>query len=126
LNINSIDLNHPGNSKGYSIISGQKKFCYLLDNEFQNNQKSKVIKFCNYSDTVIWDGMYLDSELKDKRGWGHSSVEQGIDIANNIEVKNFLISHHSPLREDTDIETLKKNISTNKVKFASENEVIEF
>jgi ribonuclease BN (tRNA processing enzyme) len=70
--------------------------------------------------------MYLDSELKDKKGWGHSSVEQGVDIANNIEVKNFLISHHSPLREDTDIETLKKNISTNKVKFASENEVIEF
>jgi len=126
LNINSIDLNHPGNSKGYSIISDQKKFCYLLDNEFQNNQKSKVIKFCNYSDTVIWDGMYLDSELIDKRGWGHSSVEQGIEIANSIEVKNFLISHHSPLREDSDIEILKKNISTNKVKFASENEVIEF
>ena len=42
------------------------------------------------------------------------------------KVKNFLISHHSPLREDTDIETLKKNISINKVKFASENEVIEF
>jgi len=33
LNINSIDLNHPGNSSGYSIKSDNKKFCYRLDNE---------------------------------------------------------------------------------------------
>ena len=43
--------------------------------------------------------MYLESEIISKKGWGHSSVEQGIDFANQINVKNFLISHHSPLRE---------------------------
>jgi phosphoribosyl 1,2-cyclic phosphodiesterase len=126
LKINSIQLNHPGLCSGYSIISNQKKFCYLLDNEFQSNQKDKLINFCDNSDTVIWDGMYLESEMVNKKGWGHSSIEQGIEIASQIEVKNFLISHHAPQREDSEIDSFQKQLASNNIKFASENEVIEF
>ena len=35
LQINTINLNHPGDSSGYSIIKDKKKFCYLLDNEYK-------------------------------------------------------------------------------------------
>ena len=126
LAINSIDLNHPGNCSGYSITSEEKKFCYLLDNEYESNQKKELIEFCNFSDTIIWDGMFLDKELPDKKGWGHSSVEQGINLANELEFKNFLISHHSPTREDSEIKQIQNNLSNIKIKFASENEVIDF
>ena len=126
LNINSIDLNHPGNSYGYSIKSDNKKFCYLLDNEYEDVQEEKLLKFCDQSEAIIWDGMFLDSELSDKKGWGHSSIEQGIALADKIDVKNFLISHHSPSRDDNEIKKIENKISNKKVRFASENEVIEF
>ena len=126
LNINSIELNHPGNCSGYSITSNKKKFCYLLDNEYEDVQEEKLIDFSDQAETIIWDGMFLDSELSDKKGWGHSSIEQGITLADKIDVKNFLISHHSPSRDDKDIKIIEKNIGNKKVKFASENEVIEF
>ena len=128
LQINTINLNHPGNSAGYSIIKDKKKFCYLLDNEYKeiDTQKEQLIRFCDNSDTIIWDGMYLDKELIDKKGWGHSSVEQGIEFSNQIRIKNFLISHHAPWRTDTEIKKLQQSISSNKVRFASENEVIDF
>ena len=126
LNINSIDLNHPGNCSGYSITSNKKKFCYLLDNEYEDVQEEKLINFCDHSETIIWDGMFLDSELSDKKGWGHSSIEQGISLADKIHVKNFLISHHSPSRDDKEIKKIEKKLLSKKVKFASENEVIEF
>ena len=126
LNIKSIDLNHPGNSYGYSITNNNKKFCYLLDNEYEDFQEKKIIQFCNDSHTVIWDGMYLDSELSDKKGWGHSSIEQGVFIADKMNVKNFLISHHSPSRNDKEIQNIEKTISSKKVKFASENKIMEF
>ena len=46
--------------------------------------------------------MFLDSELSDKKGWGHSSIEQGINLADKIDVKNFLFHIiHRP-------ETIKK------------------
>jgi ribonuclease BN (tRNA processing enzyme) len=70
--------------------------------------------------------MYLDCELNDKKGWGHSSIEQGVYFSNQIRVKNFVISHHAPWREDTEIQKIQKSISNSKVIFASENEVIEF
>ena len=70
--------------------------------------------------------MYLDSELSDKKGWGHSSIEHGIILANKINVKNFLISHHSPTRNDKEITNIEKTISSKKVKFASENKIMEF
>jgi len=126
LDICTIELNHPGNSYGYSVVSEQKKFCYLLDNEYHDSQKNQLVKFCENSDTVIWDGMYLESELPSKKGWGHSSIEQGIEFANKINFKNFLISHHSPLREDNEINIIQGNIINKKIKFASENEVINF
>ena len=126
LNIDSIDLNHPGNSSGYSIKSDNKKFCYLLDNEYEDVQEEKLINFCDQSEAIIWDGMFLESELSDKKGWGHSSIEQGIALADKIDVKNFLISHHSPSRDDKEIKDIENKISNKKVKFASENEVIEF
>ena len=126
LDINSIDLNHPGKCSGYSITFEEKKFCYLLDNEYEDNQKNDLVAFCNFSDTIIWDGMFLESELTDKKGWGHSSVEQGVSFSNEIEVNNFLISHHSPTREDDHIKQIQNNLCNNKVKFASEDEVIDF
>ena len=70
--------------------------------------------------------MYLESELPSKKGWGHSSIEQGIEFANKINFKNFLISHHSPSREDNEINTIQDSIINKKIKFASENEVINF
>lgn len=70
--------------------------------------------------------MFLESELTDKKGWGHSSVEQGISFSNQIEVNNFIISHHSPTRGDDEIKQIQNNLCNNKVKFASENEVIDF
>ena len=126
LKIKSIDLKHPGNCSGYSITSEEKKFCYLLDNEYESDQKKELIEFCNFSDTIIWDGMFLDKELPDKKGWGHSSIEQGVNLAKEIEFKKFLISHHSPTRADDDIKQIQNNLSNIKIRFASENEVIDF
>ena len=59
LNINSIDLNHPGNSSGYSIKSDNKKFCYLLDNEYEDVQEEKLINFCDHSEAVSYTHLTL-------------------------------------------------------------------
>ena len=43
--------------------------------------------------------MYLDSELSDKKGWGHSSIEQGVFLADKIKVKNFLLPKYISLTQ---------------------------
>ena len=83
MDICTIELNHPGNSYGYSVVSEQKKFCYLLDNEYESNQKKELIEFCNFSDTIIWDGMFLDKELPFI--FGKPSIDEFIKFTNIID-----------------------------------------
>ena len=98
-----------------------KKFCYLLDNEFYDDQLSSLKNFCNGSNSIIWDGMYTEEELKSKKGWGHSSIEQGLKFAEEINLNNLIISHHSPNRTDQQLNDLSKKYLNYEIEFASEN-----
>jgi ribonuclease BN (tRNA processing enzyme) len=39
-------------------------------------------------------------ELKTKRGWGHSSYEQALQVAEMAGVKMLAITHHDPDHDD--------------------------
>ena len=56
---------------------------------------SSLKSFCENANSVIWDGMYTEDEIKFKVGWGHSSIEQGLIFAEKLDLKKLIISHHS-------------------------------
>ena len=121
-NFDKIILNHPGKASGYSMSIENKKFCYLLDNEFDASQERELIQFCKDSHSIIWDGMYTEIELEEKKGWGHSSIEQGINFGQKANSKNLIISHHSPSRSDEQLDRIKFKYSGTNLLIASENE----
>ena len=51
--------------------------------------------------------MFTENELKTKKGWGHSSIEQGLKFAEDLDLKKMIISHHAPDRTDEQIEKIK-------------------
>ena len=119
--IDCIKLQHPGGAIGYSFVSHNKKIVLLLDNEFCASQKDVLLKFCENADLLVWDGMFTEEELRDKKGWGHSSIEQAIDFTELSSVKKTLICHHAPSRSDADIDQLRQTISSQRVDFGFEN-----
>ena len=118
--IASITLKHPGGAIGYSFASQSKKIVILLDNEFCPSQEQDLLKFCGNADLLVWDGMFTQKELKNKKGWGHSSVEQAEKFTEMSDVKKTLICHHAPFRSDDDIDELKSRISSQRVDFGFE------
>ena len=108
--IESCEMNHPGRSFGYSITHENKKFVYLSDNEFEHWQLTKLCDFCENSDVILWDGMFTDKDLIDKKGWGHSSIGQGVEFFNKINCKKMLITHHAPGRTDYDLDKLSAGL----------------
>jgi len=108
--IESCEMNHPGRSFGYSITHENKKFVYLSDNEFEHWQLTKLCDFCENSDVILWDGMFIDKDLIDKKGWGHSSIGQGVEFFNKINCKKMLITHHAPGRTDYDLDKLSAGL----------------
>ena len=120
--IDPIKLNHPGGASGYIIREGDKKVCCFLDHEFGGDDKVdlNLISQAQGADLVIWDGMFLDSELVAKKGWGHSSIEQGVSLAEKSECKKIAIAHHAPNRTDEQLKELENNLPSDAMFFAAE------
>jgi ribonuclease BN (tRNA processing enzyme) len=56
---------------------------------------------------LIYDTHYTDLEYKTKKGWGHSTFEQGINSAREASVKKLVCFHHDPNRIDSRLEELE-------------------
>ena len=120
VDINYINLEHPGGAVGYSFVKSNKKVVILLDNEFHVSQLDGLLEFCKDTDLLIWDGMFTEEELFSKKGWGHSSIEQAEEFSRLCDVKKTVICHHAPYRSDKDIDELKSRISSDHITFGCE------
>ena len=118
--ISTIQLNHPGGAAGYVVERDKKKVCVFLDHEYGQEQivDNELLKRARDSDLIVWDGMFLNEELLPKKGWGHSSIEQGVDFSEKTACKNLAIAHHAPNRNDEQLNEHSNNLSNDKVFFA--------
>lgn len=116
----SFGLHHPGGCSGYRINSGSLSVSNLLDNEYFGGQEQKLRDFVKNSDLVLWDAMYTDSELKKKRGWGHSSIEQGLRFSEMAEIGRMALTHHCPTRTDQELLSLHNFTEDEKCFWAKE------
>ena len=105
-----VPLRHPGGATGYRIKIKDKIVCYLCDNEFDTLQISELKNFVEGANVVIWDGMLTDAELLEKKGWGHSSISQGVFLHKKHSVEKLLITHHSPDRTDEELDHINAQL----------------
>ncbi|PQM59095.1 MAG: hypothetical protein CML47_06770 [Rhodobacteraceae bacterium] len=127
--ISSLELNHPGGAAACILKVDNIKICVFLDHEHgqeENKGDEELYKIAQNSDLVIWDGMFIDSELPAKKGWGHSSIQQGLDFANVVSCKKMAICHHAPTRTDKQLEKLAQKHENNIVKLIKEGTKFKF
>ena len=98
--IRSIKQNHPGGSYGYRLESEQTKIVVCTDLEHGENVDPKIVNFCQGADLLVHDAQYTSEELEKYRGWGHSSFEQAIEVAERAEVGQLIMTHHDPDHDD--------------------------
>lgn len=91
---------HPGNAYGYRITEGTTTLVYCTDVEHGETIDPNVVKLAQNADLLIHDAQYTPGELKGKKGWGHSSWEQAIEVALQANVKKLALFHHDPDHDD--------------------------
>jgi len=92
--------NHPGDAYSYRIVEGKTTLVYCTDVEHVGGIDPKVVALCRNADLLIHDAQYTPEELKDKKGWGHSSWEQAVEVAAQAGVKKLALFHHDPEHND--------------------------
>ena len=103
-------LNHPGITVGYRFEHAGKVVSYISDHEpyaklnvkgeFADKEDALVARFVAGSDLLICEAQYTADEYKLKRGWGHGTFEDVLDLARVAGVKKMALFHHDPLHDD--------------------------
>ena len=97
--IQTMKLNHPGDSYAFRIEAGGKTFIQSTDVEFNDKnyeQMFATIEFFKNGDILNFDSQYTLEESFNKIDWGHSSIQIGIDIANHSNIKKVVLFHYDP------------------------------
>jgi phosphoribosyl 1,2-cyclic phosphodiesterase len=100
--------NHPGGAFGYRIEREGKVFVFCTDVEHGDEIDHSVVRLAEGADLLIHEAQYTSKELKDKKGWGHSSYEQAIQVAEMAGVKQLAITHHDPDHDDEFLRKMEK------------------
>lgn len=113
-------MNHPDGGSAYRITCDKKVLVYATDNELappnEHNYHSfsQWIEFCSHADILIHDAQYLDREMEQKLGWGHSSISETLLLAERAQVKLLSLFSHDPMRTDECLDNLTSKILAEK------------
>jgi phosphoribosyl 1,2-cyclic phosphodiesterase/CheY-like chemotaxis protein len=108
---------HPGRTLVYRVSFGGKRVVYSTDNELPVGWKDlggsaahevdRFVRFFQGADLLIHDAQYTPEEIERRRGWGHSSWPDVLNLALTAGVKNLVLFHHDPDHSDSFLDVMR-------------------
>lgn len=106
-------VKHPSFVIGYRIKVGGQTICFIPDNEMEgagyevgDGWDQRIRDFVADADLLIHDAMYTEDEYRARVGWGHSTYEQAVRLAEEGGAKRLLLVHHDPTRSDDELDDI--------------------
>lgn len=110
IRIKFFEANHPDSCSMLRIEVNHKKIMLMCDYEHGKPvPEEMMVPF----DILIYDGMYIDEEYEKFKGYGHSTMEKGIILAKEMGVKQLILTHHDPKKNDEVLRELEKKAKEN-------------
>jgi phosphoribosyl 1,2-cyclic phosphodiesterase len=101
LTLQTAPLDHPGGATGYRLEYGDSAMAYITDTEHRpGTLDNNVLGLARDVDLMIYDCNYTEEEYPAHIGWGHSTWQQGVRLANAAGAKLLAIFHHDPVHTD--------------------------
>jgi len=107
--VRTAELNHPNGATGYRVEHGGKSICYVTDTEHKKDALDQnILELIEGADIFIYDATYTDDEYPNYEGWGHSTWQEGMRLAEAAGVKTYVIFHHDPGHDDAFMDAVAK------------------
>ncbi len=120
-------VNHPGICVGYRIEADGCPIVYVPDHEpflrkliasqpageaaagvaatdFARREDERFIEFIRDAGVLILDAQYDEPEYRAHVGWGHSCVEDAVDLAIRGRARRLFLFHHDPSHTDEQLD----------------------
>lgn len=108
--VEAIKVCHPSETVGYRVKKDGATLVYIPDNEVAlwragaGGHYRNLVEFCKGADLLVHDAMYTAAEYKGREGWGHSTFQEAVSLAEDAGVRCLRLFHHAPERSDTELE----------------------
>jgi phosphoribosyl 1,2-cyclic phosphodiesterase len=105
-------LMHTITTFGYRIDEGSSRFTFATDNEFAmfaqqpNGSLRDLTAWCRDSGLLVHDAQYSPVEYKSHVGFGHSTYDDALSLAEMAGVNELAFFHHDPGHSDADVDAL--------------------
>jgi len=108
---------HPNGGSFYKLSYEGKSVCYVSDTECDPDNPQFIEDLISYvqgCDLLIMDTNYTRDEYEgrvggfSKKGWGHSSWQDGVEVAQRAGVKKLCLFHHNAERTDIEQAEIEK------------------
>ncbi|MBW5410661.1 MBL fold metallo-hydrolase [Brachyspira hampsonii] len=129
MTIEGLWVNHPCHTLSYKITSGNKTVVYLTDHEpykkrlhaqhpslshYNHNADllhARLIDFVRGANVLIIEGEYTKSEYYNGHvGWGHSTLNDAIQVGLDADVPYVILHHHNQERTDAQIDLIHSKL----------------
>lgn len=103
-------LNHPGGCTGYRIEWQGRAMAIITDTEHEldGSLDKNILALIKDVDLVIYDCTYTEEEMVRRRGYGHSTWQQGVKLCKAAGARRLALFHHDPARNDEQLEEIEK------------------
>lgn len=100
--------NHPGGAYSFRIERNGKVLVISTDVEHGEQIDPQLVELARGADLLVHDAQYTAEELQKRRGWGHSSYDQAMQLAEMAGVKRLALTHHDPEHDDAFLLRIEK------------------
>ncbi|MBR7090771.1 MAG: MBL fold metallo-hydrolase [Lachnospiraceae bacterium] len=122
--VTGIPSVHPGGSLVYRLEADGRSVVYATDYEYEEDKAGELTDFSRDCDLLLFDAQYTDEEFEARKGFGHSTVAQGMLIKEKSGAKNIRFVHHDPRHTDEFLREMERPIKSATAAFARKDEVI--
>ena len=116
ISITNARGNHPQGVYAFRVDHDSKTFVYATDTEhYEGRLDERLVDLARNADLFVYDSQYTPEEYAgsagtggSKKGWGHSTFEEGVRLAKTAGAKKLVLFHHDPMQTDAAVREKEK------------------
>lgn len=100
LSLQAAEMHHPSGSTAWRLDHQGAALVFSGDCEVQAGGRDALVELARGAQVLVMDAQYFPDEYMSKRGWGHSTPVDAVQVALDAGVSRLILTHHDPAHDD--------------------------